>query len=215
MRRREWRRARRMRERAREETIGRVIVTWNLQRVSMREANRVRLRRVCERVIKEKWEIVLVSELLAESNGVVWLGENENECVIIHSKKAGVILRGEALNVWVNEGQQKWYSERVTTVVLGGMRLMAVYQPSIGMDEMAMEVMREEVERQIRLSKNERVIIGGDFNANVGKNEERPGVCGKYGLGILNEARRNLIEWCEENDLAYVNSYMRHARRGT
>ena len=47
------------------------------------------------------------------------MGENENECVIIHSKKAGVILRGEALNVWVYEGQQKWYSERVTTVLLG------------------------------------------------------------------------------------------------
>ena len=60
-----------------------------------------------------------------------------------------------------------------------------------------------------------RVIIGGDFNANVGRNEERPGVCGKYGIGVMNEAGRNLIEWCEENDIAYVNSYMRHARRGT
>ena len=117
--------------------------------------------------------------------------------------------------MWVNEGQQKWYNERVTTVVLGGMRLMAVYQPSIGMDEMAAEVMREEVERQMRMSRNERVIIGGDFNANVGRNEERPGVCGKYGIGVMNEAGRNLIEWCEENELAYVNSYMRHARRGT
>ena len=69
-----------MRERAREEANGKVIVTWNLQRMSMREANRVRLRKVCERVIKEKWEIVLVSELLAEENAVVWFGENENEC---------------------------------------------------------------------------------------------------------------------------------------
>ena len=67
-----------MRRRKREEEKVRVIVKWNLQRVLMRDANRVRLRRVCERVIKEKWEIVLVSELLAEENGVVWLGENEN-----------------------------------------------------------------------------------------------------------------------------------------
>ena len=40
-------------------------------------------------------------------------------------------------------------------------------------------------------------------------------MCGKYGIGVMNEAGRNLIEWCEENELAYVNSYMRHARRGT
>ena len=31
----------------------------------------------------------------------------------------------------------------------------------------------------------------------------------------MNEAGRDLVEWCEEYGLAYVNSFMRHKRRGT
>ena len=58
-------------------------------------------------------------------------------------------------------------------------------------------------------------MIGGDFNANVGRNSEREGVYGRYGLGRANEAGIDLIDWCEENGLAYVNCFMRHKRRGT
>ena len=34
-------------------------------------------------------------------------------------------------------------------------------------------------------------------------------------VGRMNEAGRDLIDWCEENVLAHVNSFMKHARRGT
>ena len=34
-----------------------------------------------------------------------------------------------------DESQLKWLGKRVTAVVLGGLRLVAVYQPSKGMDE--------------------------------------------------------------------------------
>ena len=41
------------------------------------------------------------------------------------------------------------------------------------------------------------------------------GVSGGFGLGRTNEADRDLIEWWEQHELQYVNSYMRYKRRGT
>ena len=38
----------------------------------------------------------------------------------------------------------------------------------------------------------------GDWNAKVGS-QEIPGVTGKFGLGMQNEAGQRLIEFCQEN----------------
>ena len=45
----------------------------------------------------------------------------------------------------------------------------------------------------------------GDWNAKVGS-EETPGITGKLGLGIQNEARQRLIEFCQENTLVIANT---------
>ena len=47
-----------------------------------------------------------------------------------------------------------------------------------------------------------------DFNAHVGGGEEMDGVKGKFGLRESNMRGRDLIRWCEENSLAYVNSFL-------
>ena len=54
-----------------------LVVTWNVRRLSVRETNRRRLRSVVERVRRERWEMVLLTELTADKEGVVWLGEDE------------------------------------------------------------------------------------------------------------------------------------------
>ena len=192
-----------------------VIVTWNVQGMSVRENNRERMRRVIDKCVREGWEIVCLTEIRAESEGVIWLGDEECRVVMIHGKRSGIVLRGSAMEKWVEEGQMKWMNERVTAVVLGGMRVVSAYQPVWGTDERGMSEYRNDLENQIAMSGRERLIIGGDFNANVGKGNERRGVCGKYGVGSMNEAGRDLIDWCEEHGLAYVNSFVKHARRGT
>ena len=53
-------------------------------------------------------------------------------------------------------------------------------------------------------SKKDVLFIIGDWNANVGS-QETPGVTGKCGLGIRNEAGQRLIEFCQENALVIVN----------
>ena len=40
----------------------------------------------------------------------------------------------------------------------------------------------------------------GDWNAKAGS-QEIPGVTGKFGLGVQNEARQRLTEFCQENTL--------------
>ena len=41
------------------------------------------------------------------------------------------------------------------------------------------------------------LFIIGDWNAKVGS-QELPGVTGKFGLGVQNEAQQRLIEFCQE-----------------
>ena len=53
----------------------------------------------------------------------------------------------------------------------------------------------------------------GDWNAKVGS-QEIPGVTGKYGLGVWNEAGQRLIEFCQENALVIENTlFQQHKRR--
>ena len=48
--------------------------------------------------------------------------------------------------------------------------------------------------------KKDVLFIIGDWNAKVGS-QETPGVTGKFGLGVQNEAGLRLIEFCQENAL--------------
>ena len=44
--------------------------------------------------------------------------------------------------------------------------------------------------------------------------QEIPGVTGKFGLGVQNEAGQRLIEFCQENALVIANSlFQQHKRR--
>ena len=52
-----------------------------------------------------------------------------------------------------------------------------------------------------------------DWNAKV-ESQETPGVTGKFGLGIRNEAGQRLIEVCQENALVIANTlFQQHKRR--
>ena len=62
------------------------------------------------------------------------------------------------------------------------------------------------------LKKNVLFIIE-DWNAKVGS-QEIPGVTGKFGLGVQNEAGQRLTEFCQENALVIANTlFQQHKRR--
>ena len=51
-----------------------------------------------------------------------------------------------------------------------------------------------------------------DCNAKVGS-QETPGVTGKFGLGVQNEAGQKLIEFCQENVLVITNILFQQNKR--
>ena len=62
-------------------------------------------------------------------------------------------------------------------------------------------------------SKKDVLFIVGDWNAKVGS-QETPGVTGKFGLRIQNEAGQRLIEFCQENALVIAHTlFQQHKRR--
>ena len=62
-------------------------------------------------------------------------------------------------------------------------------------------------------SKKDVLFIIGDWNAKVGS-QETPGVTGKFGLRIRNEAGQRPIEFCQENALVIANTlFQQHKRR--
>ena len=61
--------------------------------------------------------------------------------------------------------------------------------------------------------KKDVIFIIGDWTAKVAS-QETPGVTGKFGLGIWNEAGLRLIEFCQENALVIANTrFQQHKRR--
>ena len=61
--------------------------------------------------------------------------------------------------------------------------------------------------------KKDVLFILGDWDAKVGS-QEIPGLTGKFGLGVQNEAGQSLIEFCQENTLVIANSlFQQHKRR--
>ena len=61
------------------------------------------------------------------------------------------------------------------------------------------------------ISKKDVLFIIGDWNAKVGS-QETPGVTGKFGLGVQNEAGQRLIELCQENALVIANTSSNNTR---
>ena len=61
--------------------------------------------------------------------------------------------------------------------------------------------------------KKDVLFIIGDWNAKVGS-QETPGVTGKFGLGVQNEAGQRLIEFCQEKALVRASTlFQQHKRR--
>ena len=63
------------------------------------------------------------------------------------------------------------------------------------------------------MPQNDVLFITGDWNAKVGS-QEIPGVTGKFGLGVKNEAGQRLIEFCQEKALVRASTlFQQHKRR--
>ena len=92
--------------------------------------------------------------------------------------------------------------------------VIQVYAPTSNTEETEVERFYEDLKDLLELTpKKDVFFITGDWNAKVGS-QETPGVTGKYGLGMQNEAGQRLIEFCQENALVIANTlFQQHKRR--
>ena len=91
--------------------------------------------------------------------------------------------------------------------------VIQVYAPITNAKEDKVEWFYEDLQDLLELTpKKDVLFIIRDWNANVGS-QETPGITGKFGLGLQNEAGQRLIEFCQENALVIANTlFQKHEK---
>ena len=91
--------------------------------------------------------------------------------------------------------------------------IIQVYAPTSNAEEADVEQFYEDLQDFLELTpKKDVLFIIGEWNAKVGS-QETPGVTGKFGLGVQNEAGLRLIEFCQENALVIANTLFQQQKR--
>ena len=91
--------------------------------------------------------------------------------------------------------------------------VIQVYAPTSNAEEAEVERFYEDLQDLELTPKKDVLFIIRDWNAKVGS-QETPGVTGKFGLGVQNEAGQRLTEFCQENTLVIANTlFQQHKRR--
>ena len=92
--------------------------------------------------------------------------------------------------------------------------VVQVYALTSNAEEAEAEQFYEDLQDLLELIPPKDVIFTiGDWNAKI-ESQEIPGVTGKFGLGVQNEAGQRLIEFCQENTLVIADIlFQQHKRR--
>ena len=91
--------------------------------------------------------------------------------------------------------------------------VIQVYAPTSNAKEAEVERFYEDLQDLLELtSKKDVLFIIRDWNTKAGS-QETPGVTGKFGLGVQNEARQRLIQFCQDNALVIANTLFQQHKR--
>ena len=109
-------------------------------------------------------------------------------------------------------------SNRMISVCFQGkpfnITVIQVYAPT-NAEEAEVEWFYEDLQDLLELTPKEDVFfIIGEQNAKVGS-QGTPGVTGKFGLGVQNEAGQRLIEFCQETALVIANTLLNNTTEGS
>ena len=91
--------------------------------------------------------------------------------------------------------------------------IIQVYAPTSNAEGAEVERVYEDLQDLLELTpKKDALFIIGYWNAKGG-GQETPGVTGKFGLGVQNEAGQRLIEFCQDNALVIANTLFQKRKR--
>ena len=92
--------------------------------------------------------------------------------------------------------------------------VIQVYAPTTNAKEAEVEQFYEDLQDLLELTpKKDVLFITGDWNAKA-RSQEIAGVTGKFGLEVQNEAGKRLTEFCQENTLVIVSTFVQQHKRG-
>ena len=109
-------------------------------------------------------------------------------------------------------------NDRMVSVCFQGqpfsITVIQVYAPISNAEKDEVEQFYEDLQDLLELTPPKNVLfIIRDWKAKVGS-QEIPGVTGKFGFGVQNEARQRLIEFCQDNTLVIANTlFQQHKKR--
>ena len=94
--------------------------------------------------------------------------------------------------------------------------VIQLYAPTTNAKEAEVEQFYDDLQELLELipkKKKDVIFIIGDWNTKVGT-QEIPGVTGKFGLEVQNEAGQRLTDFCQENTLVIANTllFQQHTR---
>ena len=91
--------------------------------------------------------------------------------------------------------------------------VIQVYAPTSNAEEAEVEWFYENLQALRELTpKRDVLFIIGEWNTKVGS-QETPGVTGRFGPGVQNEAGQRLIEFCQKNSLVIANTLFQQYKR--
>ena len=91
--------------------------------------------------------------------------------------------------------------------------VIQVYSPTTNAKETEVEWFYDALQDLLEITpKKDVLFIIGDWDAKAGS-QEIPGVTGKFGLGVENEAGQRLKEFCQENTLVITNTLFQQYKR--
>ena len=84
--------------------------------------------------------------------------------------------------------------------------VIQIYAPTSNAEDTEVERFYDDLQDLLELTpKKDVLFIIGDWNVKVGS-QEIPGVTGKFGPGVQNEAGQRLTEFCQEDTMVMANT---------
>ena len=151
----------------------------------------------CRRSRNQQTEMDWKGEINSDDHYIYYCGQESlrrNEVAIMVNKRDRNAVLGCNLK-----------NDRMISIRFQGkpfnITVIQVYAPTSNTEEAEVERFYEDLRDPLELTpKKDALFIIGDWNAKVGS-QETPGVTGKFGLGIWNEAGQRLIQFGQENAL--------------
>ena len=171
-----------------------------------------------------KQEMGRVNVNILESSQLKWTGMGEFNSGDHYIYYCGQeLLRRNGVAIIVNKRVRNAVlgcnlkNDRMISVHFQGkpfnLMIIQVCALSSNAEEAEVERFYEDLQDLLELTpKKYALFIIGDWKAKVGS-QEIPGVTGKFGLGVQNEAGQRLIEFCQENALVIANTFFQHHKR--